>query len=107
MSKGVGEAVVDAESRFGKDRKHTVYFLFFYRPQRSWGQGNIFRSVCQEFCSHLGAVHAGRYGQKAGGTHPTGMHTCLVLLLQDRGDHNPLLGRHIIVQCSVGSNVEL
>ena len=23
------------------------------------------------------AVHAGRYGQQAGGTHPTGMHTCL------------------------------
>ena len=26
--------------------------------------------------SHPGAVHAGRYGQKAGGTHPTGMHSC-------------------------------
>ena len=24
-------------------------------------------------------VHAGRYGQQAGGTHPTGMHTCLAL----------------------------
>ena len=24
----------------------------------------------------LGAVHAGRYGQQAGGIHPTGMHTC-------------------------------
>ena len=23
-----------------------------------------------------GAVHAGRYGQEAGGRHPTGMHTC-------------------------------
>ena len=22
------------------------------------------------------AVHAGRYGQQAGGTHPTGMHSC-------------------------------
>ena len=40
------------------------------------GQGNIFRRVCQEFCSHPGAVHAGKYGQQAGGTHPTGMHTC-------------------------------
>ena len=27
----------------------------------------------------LGAVHAGRYGQQAGGTHPTGMHTCFAL----------------------------
>ena len=24
------------------------------------------------------AVHAGRYGQQAGGTHPTGMHTCFM-----------------------------
>ena len=24
----------------------------------------------------LRGVHAGRYGQQAGGTHPTGMHTC-------------------------------
>ena len=23
-----------------------------------------------------GAVHAGRYGQQAGGTHPTGMNSC-------------------------------
>ena len=46
-------------------------------PATKFGQGNIFRSVCQEFCSHPEAVHAGRYGQQAGGTHPTGMHTCL------------------------------
>ena len=46
-------------------------------PATKFGQGNIFRSVCQEFCSHPGAVHAGRYGQQAGGTHPTGMHTCM------------------------------
>ena len=25
----------------------------------------------------LGAMHAGRYGQQAGGTHPTGMHSCV------------------------------
>ena len=24
------------------------------------------------------AVHAGRYGQQAGGTHPTEMHTCII-----------------------------
>ena len=70
-------------------------------PATKLGQGNIFRSVCQEFCSQggstqtlplpgagtppppprsrhsPGAVHAGRYGQEAGGTHPTGMHSCL------------------------------
>ena len=26
----------------------------------------------------LGTVHAGRYGQQAGGTHPTGIHSCLI-----------------------------
>ena len=25
-----------------------------YRPKRSFGQGNIFRSVCQEFCPRGG-----------------------------------------------------
>ena len=29
----------------------------------------------------LRTVHAGRYGQQAGGTHPTGMHTCFHLKL--------------------------
>ena len=29
----------------------------------------------------LGAVHAGRYGQQAGGTHPTGVYTSLNLLI--------------------------
>ena len=28
-----------------------------------------------------GAVHAGRYGQQAGGTHPTGMHSCLIVTI--------------------------
>ena len=28
-----------------------------------------------------GAVHAGRYGQQAGGTHPTGVHSCFLQCL--------------------------
>ena len=70
-------------------------------------EGYVFTRVCQSFCSQRGstwagtpplagtppgrytpragtpptpppgAVHAGRYGQQAGGTHPTGMHSCL------------------------------
>ena len=35
-----------------------------------------------------GAVHAGRYGQQAGGTHPTAMHSCFIdvsLHLQPHG----------------------
>ena len=29
------------------------------------------------------AVHAGRYGQQAGGMHPTGMQSCLIMLMQN------------------------
>ena len=88
---------------------------FITARKRCLGQGNIFRSVFQEFYlstgesasvhagippprtgrdppgpgTHLlgpgtppgtryplGAEHAGRYGQRASGTHPTGMHSC-------------------------------
>ena len=52
----------------------------FLPPATKMGQGNSFTSVCQEFCSHPGAVHARRYGQQAGGTHPAGMHTFFVPL---------------------------
>ena len=114
----------------------TIYNVQFLPPATKLEQGNIFTSVCQEFCPQgvchqpppwadtpLGrhtpgqtpprsrhpwgadppppgqtlpsgsrqplsprsrppqAVHAGRYGQQAGGTHPTGMHTCLCIFL--------------------------
>ena len=75
----------------------------FTARKRSLGQGNIFIGVCQEFCSQGGAPHPGgcflpeglppRGGgassggvpggdpagtaTAAGGTHPTGMHSCL------------------------------
>ena len=35
------------------------FFKNLYRPLRSLGQGNIFRSVCQEFCPGGGACVAG------------------------------------------------
>ena len=68
--------------------------------KRSLGQGNIF-CTCLSFCSQgvcliacwdtppprdqrqafqappPSTVHAGRYGQQAIGTHPTGLHSCL------------------------------
>ena len=68
-------------------------FILFTAPTRSLGQGNIFYT-CLSFCSQgglpqcmlgyplgpctnppapPGAEHAERYGQRAGGTHPTGM----------------------------------
>ena len=40
-----------------------VTCIYFYRPQRSCGQGNIFTPVCHSFCSRGGwgsaSVHAG------------------------------------------------
>ena len=66
-----------------------VIVINIYRPQRSWGKV-IFSQVCVKNSVHMEggcpppgadtpprAVYAGRYGQQAGGTHPTGMHTCL------------------------------
>ena len=84
-----------------------VYLLL---PAMKLGQGNIFSGVCQEFCSQEGSalLHAGippgkgdptgkgdpphysacweRYGQQVGGTHPTGMHTCLCNFLAGSPD---------------------
>ena len=73
-----------------------------YRPQRSWCKV-IFSEACVKNSVHRSggssqtppaadtpqeqapplpsAMHAGRYGQQAGGTHPTGMHTCLTIWL--------------------------
>ena len=78
----------------------------FYRPQRSWGKVMFFTRVCKSVHGGVcpiacwdrppspqqqtppqkktppesrppSTVHAGRYGQQAGGTHPTGMQSCL------------------------------
>ena len=76
-----------------------------YRPQRSWGKvmflhvsvilftGGVCLSACWDTTppeqtppgqAPPGAVHAERYGQHAGGTHPTGMHSCWRLVLLDK-----------------------
>ena len=82
--------------------------MHFYRPQRSCGQGNIFTPVCHSFCSQGGGglsqcmlgyqpprsrppswsrhtppspgKQTPAYGQRAAGTHPTGMHSCHSLI---------------------------
>ena len=76
-------------------------YLFITARKRSLGQGNIFAPVCHSVHgvgstwagtprdqvhpprpgTPPGAVHAGRYGQQAGSTHPTGMHSCLFLVV--------------------------
>ena len=75
-----------------------------YRPKRSFGQGNIFTSVCH---SVQGGGRAGlsnfsggggwgvpnfsgggggsppEYGQRSAGTHPTGMHSCFNMFVDE------------------------
>ena len=42
-------------------------------------------------CTPPGTEHAGRYGQRAGGTHPTGMQSCLIT------DREELMGESIFI----------
>ena len=63
--------------KFFQEPAWKLLTLTLLPPVTKLGQGNIFRSMCQEFCSHPGAVHAGRYGKQVGCMHPTGMHTYL------------------------------
>ena len=66
----------------------------YYRPKRSWGKvifsqasvilstgggGSTWAGTPRDQVHPLGAVHAGRYGQQAGGMHPTGMQSCLLI----------------------------
>ena len=73
---------------------------FYYRPKRSFGKGNVFTRVCDSVnrggaCSNFpggGGIFSGgyffggggacsifsEYGHRSAGTHPTGMHSCLI-----------------------------
>ena len=71
---------------------HALFKIYgFLPPTNEVCEGYVFTPVCQSFCSQEGAgcisqhalrqtppcaVHAGRYGQQAGGTHPIVMRTC-------------------------------
>ena len=47
-----------------------------------------------------GAVHAGRYGQQAGGTHPAGMHSCYILFDVKSEEVERTCGsRHLTSKC--------
>ena len=70
---------------------HPTEMLSCYCLQRSWGKV-IFSEACVKNSVHIPpeAVHAGRYGQQAGGTHPTRMHTCCQLF-RDTIKFRPLI----------------
>ena len=86
---GVGQT---APTRTWESGQYASYWnVFLLLPAMKLGQGNIFRSVCQGFCPQGGgytplpsAVHAWRYGQQVGSTHPTGMHTCYFMNTEPR-----------------------
>ena len=74
--------------------RNSAHLWVITAHKRSLGHGNIFAPVCSQWegvpgqvhapgqvhppgqIHPLSAVHAGRYGQHAGGTHPTGMQSC-------------------------------
>ena len=68
----------------------------YYRPQTKLRKGNVYRSMCQEFCPQGGSRHPradtplGRHpppqaDSYCSGMHscylPTGMHSCYLLLM--------------------------
>ena len=84
-------------------RALTVIFLqplvsnCYYRPQRSLGQGNIFSSVCQEFCSRGGQVHPRAGTPPSRYTHPPGqVHPPEQCMLGDTGNKRAV---HILLDC--------
>ena len=68
------------------NRTYQATTLILYRPQRSLGQGNIFRSVCQEFCPR------GRGG--GGGGVSASMHAGIHPLEQTPPEQTPPGSRH-------------
>ena len=63
-----------------------IIILNIYRLQTKLREGNIFTGVCDSVQGGGGLVPGGawwrpppRTATAAGGTHPTGMHSCLVL----------------------------
>ena len=76
-------------------QRYDAFSSHIYRPRRSFGLGNIFTSVCQEFCPQGGGYltrhpppgprppppreqQTPEYGHRSAGTHPTGMHSCFL-----------------------------
>ena len=80
--------------------------VYYYRPQRSWGKVIFSQASMILFMGGLpqcmlgyhppgpgrhppGAEHTGRYGQRAGGMHPTGMQSCYFNVFKEISKHLP------------------
>ena len=56
-------------------------YFYYYRPETKLWKGNVFTSVCQEFCPQGGVHPPGQTPSRqtataVDGTHPNGMHSC-------------------------------
>ena len=85
-------------------------FILITARKRSLGQGNIFTSVCHSFCPGGGSASGGwqtplpiGYGQRAGGTHPTGVHSCYCYIQNFRPTWNKMcvFHREAVKLCTV------
>ena len=116
---GLGRSPFGYYGIWSTRRRYASYWnaFLFSPPATKLGQGYVFTRVCDSvhgggvclsacWDTHPpeqaspgsrppGAVHAGRYGQQAGGTHPATMHTCFFLF-------SVLLGIYIYLYIFVG-----
>ena len=82
--------VIISDFKFERTENHNsftpwylnVFYQHCYCPQMKLRKGNVFISVCQEFCPEGGFTPPGRPPPRqtataADGMHPTGMHSCL------------------------------
>ena len=73
-----------------------IIYLIFYRPKTKSRKGNVFTSVCQEFCPR-GAIHTHPWADTALGRHSQQADTPWANTLLGRHSPSrktPLAGRH-------------
>ena len=107
----VGVGVSDCACVGQCEPLHTILYNPILPAATKLGQGNIFRSACQEFCPRGGVClsacwntppleqtplpppppppgkRTAAYGQRAAGTHPTGMHSCFIAVCVGQCEH--------------------
>ena len=98
----------------------TKMFCNFYRPQRSWGKvifsqasvilftgGGSCLSACWDTTppGSRQVEHTGRYGQRAGGMHPTGMQSCLIYLFTASFTSRTAKQKRITLSTSASPNI--
>ena len=76
-------------------KRKAFYWFSNYRRKRSLGQGNVFTPVCHS--APPPELNTTGYGQQAGGTHPTGMHSCLSYFKRFKSYFNGVLCKYTVI----------